>query len=153
MHAVSKSFHFISMASSSQYDVQLRIRQEAEERSAAHQDLASWIDCVANQRHENGADAERTVLSTASFNRYGQWVPKIASIDHDQCNDERLRGNDFFVQGKYQEAIACYSRCLGNKDALASPLVYSNRGKKMHQNILQCCIIIAILTSTQPWHT
>lgn len=111
-------------------EAQLRIRQEAEERSSAHQDLASWIDCVAAKGCKG---FEQKKIEKAST---------VVTFDNSLCDNERVRGNNYFTQGMYQEAIECYSRCLGNKDALASPVVYSNRGKKrpfrlsLPQNIL-----------------
>lgn len=120
------------MASSS-YDVQLQIRRDAEERSAAHQDLASWIDHVAVQGCKE-TDQERTAKASENINAKEHSTTslkdaQISSIDRSQCEDERLRGNNFFALGNYHDAIACYTRCLGNKDASTSPLVYSNRGK------------------------
>jgi tetratricopeptide (TPR) repeat protein len=97
-------------------EAQLRLRQEAEERNSAHQDLASWIDCVA-AKGCNGV--ERKKIEKAST---------VVTFDNSLCDNERVRGNNYFTKGMYQEAIECYSRCLANKDALA--VVYSNRGKK-----------------------
>ncbi|KAL3762006.1 hypothetical protein ACHAW5_008230 [Stephanodiscus triporus] len=118
------------MASSS-YDVQLQIRRAAEERSAAHQDLVSWIDHVAVQGCKE-TDKKRTTKASENINAKDHSTTslkdaQISSIDRSQCEDERLRGNNFFALGNYHDAIACYTRCLGNKDALTSPLVYSNR--------------------------
>lgn len=120
------------MASSS-YDVQLQIRRAAEERSAAHQDLVSWIDHVAVQGCKE-TDKKRTTKASENINAKDHSTTslkdaQISSIDRSHCEDERLRGNNFFALGNYHDAIACYTRCLGNKDALTSPLVYSNRGK------------------------
>ena len=96
----------------------MRIRQEAEERSSAHQDLASWIDCVAAKGCKG---EEQKITNKAST---------VVTFDNNSlCDNERVRGNNFFTKGMYQEAIECYSRCLANKDALASPVIYSNRGK------------------------
>jgi hypothetical protein len=113
------------MATSS-HDVQLRIRQDAEEHSAAYQDLVSWIDRVSIQERKEKA---RENITTKENSMTSLNDEKISLIGRSQCDDERLRGNTFFSQGMYQDAIACYTRCLGDKDALASPLVYSNRGK------------------------
>jgi hypothetical protein len=127
-------------------EAQLRIRQEAEERSSAHQDLASWIDCVAAKGCKG---AEQKKIEKAST---------VVTFDNSLCDNERVRGNNFFTKGMYQEAIECYSRCLANKDALASPVIYSNRGKK---RLFQChqtsiCMqptTLHFYTLSQPWLT
>lgn len=128
-------------------ETQLRVRQEAEERSSAHQDLASWIDCVAAKGCE-GVNQKK--IENAS---------SVVTFDNNLCDDERVRGNNYFTQGMYQEAIECYSRCLGNKDALTSPVVYSNRGKKrpfsLPPNILtlRVCNQPSLIIPSQPWLT
>jgi len=144
---------------SSSHDVQLRIRQDAEERSAAHQDLVSWIGRVSSQESKvtgqdrTGNAREKITAKEHSMTSMNEEI--ISLIDRSQCNDERLRGNSFFAQGMYQDAIACYTRCLGDKDAVASPLVYSNRGKNkrgplQHQSLTQHYQYSLLL---QPWHT
>jgi hypothetical protein len=121
----NKGFSFLNAPESKrivaweiEMEAQLRIRQEAEERNSAHQDLASWIDCVA-AKGCNGVVQEKTEKAST-----------VVTFDNSLCDNERVRGNNYFTKGMYQEAVECYSRCLGNKDALASPVVYSNRGKK-----------------------
>ena len=114
------------------YDAQLRIRRDAEERSVAHQDLASWMESLQASKPATAATEKRknraaTTKSNAST--FTSTPPSIPSKEGSSCDEERLRGNQCFAQGKYEDAIQCYTRCLSNKDALASPLVYSNRGK------------------------
>lgn len=124
------------------YDAQLQIRRDAEERSRAHQDLGLWMDNITNPRckakAEKGPTNERvTTAPTAPKDKLATVVNDARNIltdDHCKYEEERMRGNDDFKQGKYEDAIKCYTRCLGMKDALASPLVYSNRGK---------CVIMA----------
>jgi len=48
---------------------------------------------------------------------------------------ERKKGNEFYVVGKYQEAFQCYSTCLGINPK--SMLAYSNRCKFIYY--LFCC--------------
>jgi hypothetical protein len=124
----TKDFHFKTFPNPSasslwvnEMEAQLRIRQEAEERNSAHQDLASWIDCVAAKGCKG---VEQKKIEKAST---------VVTFDNSLCDNERVRGNNFFTKGMYQEAIECYSRCLANKDALA--VVYSNRGTK---RLFQC---------------
>lgn len=54
--------------------------------------------------------------------------------DYANIDEIRLRGNSFYADGKYKDAIACYTRCLVfNKYSCA--LCFSNRG-----NIYFCLI-------------
>ncbi len=39
----------------------------------------------------------------------------------------RKKGNEFFAQKKYAEAVECYTRCLDSEEALAMPTIFSNR--------------------------
>jgi hypothetical protein len=140
------------MTSSSSYDVQLQIRLAAEECNAAHQDLASWIDKVATQ----GGEVKDPVTTTRMRGSTSLNDARISSIDLSQCDDERLQGNEYFAKGFYHEAIACYTRCLGNKKALDSPVVYSNRGKSVSVGELSCTHALTVFASShafQLWHT
>ena len=100
-----------------------RIRREAEERSVAHQDLASWMDSLQTKpRVEKTKPSKPKGTNNAS---HPQQLTHPLS-----CEEERVAGNAFFAQGKYEDAVQCYTRCLSKSDALASPLVYSNRGEQ-----------------------
>ena len=124
------------MASPS-YDAQLQIRRDAEEHNRAHEELGLWMDGIGNSRSKlKPFDTKSRVTSvkeksTALVND----ETKIPS-NQSRYEEERLRGNNYFQQGKYEDAISCYTRCLGEKDALASPLVYSNRGKILNDAFL-----------------
>ena len=105
------------------YETQLRIRREGEERIRAQQDLTSWLDELklsSNTPDANLSRVKGTMVETTT-------PPIVANFE-----DERRRGNEFFSRGKYQEAIECYTRCLLDKDAAMSPVVYSNRGMYIH---------------------
>ena len=120
------------MASAS-YDAQVRIRRDAEEHSIAHQDLGSWMDQmkskplqpkpITEKKKEDGGRANSPKVPLKG----SVPVPCIAGAS--SCEEERIQGNSYFAQGEYEDAIKCYTRCLGKKDALTSPLVYSNRGE------------------------
>ena len=112
--------------SSSSYNAQLQIRRDAEERSIAQQDLGSWMDQMKNSSNKVVANPKSTVESQ-SPNSLSSSENHINS----SCEDERRRGNKYFEQRKYQDAVQCYTRCLGKskKDALDLHLVYSNRGE------------------------
>ena len=133
---------------SSSHDVQLRIRRDAEERSAAHQDLVSWIDRVSIQGSKvTGQDRTENAREKITVKLCTSFTQAAFYASRSQCDDERLRGNSFFAQGMYQDAIACYTRCLGDKDALDSHLVYSNRGKNVRSPLQhQSHAAILILT-------
>jgi hypothetical protein len=142
-----------TMTSSSSYDVQLQIRRAAEERNAAHQDLASWIENIAIQGGKVKDPETTKTRGSTSLNDV-----RISSIDHSQCDDERLKGNAYFAKGLYHEAIACYTRCLGNEKSLASPVVYSNRGKSSSSRLSERGITRKLTVSIssrafQLWHT
>jgi tetratricopeptide (TPR) repeat protein len=118
--------------SASAYNAQLQIRREAEERSIAQQDLKSWIKeikCNKELPNANGAHSKTAVESVNATTTLEQKSLKTNDSGSMSFEEERIRGNSFFAQGKYQDAIQCYNRCLCNKDALNSPVVYSNRGK------------------------
>ncbi|KAL7528640.1 hypothetical protein ACHAXR_002546 [Thalassiosira sp. AJA248-18] len=110
----------------------MSIRRDAEERSIAQQDLGSWMDQMksnslrhkAIEKGKHRADAAKSMLAKDETLKH---VMNETPGDISSCDAERLRGNKLFAQGEYEDAIQCYSRCLGQKDALASPLVYSNR--------------------------
>ena len=112
-------------------NAQLQIRRDAEERSAAHQDLGSFLDVMKNKSSNSTPAADRKSKVRSTSSNKSTALPSIdePSANDSSCDAERLRGNIFMTEGKYQDAIQCYSRCLGNKDALATPLVYSNRGE------------------------
>lgn len=122
------------MASTS-YDAQFQIRRDAEERNRAHEELGLWMDGIGKSRCKGVAERRkvdagaRATAVKEKLTTLGDDETKIRS-NQSRYDEERLRGNDFFKQGKYDDAIICYTRCLGEKDALASPLVYSNRGKR-----------------------
>lgn len=124
-----------SMASTS-YDAQLQIRRDAEERNRAHEELGLWMDGIGKSRSKPISEKRKVVAGARGtvtavkekLTTIGDDETKIRS-NQSRYEEERFRGNDFFKQGKYDDAIICYTRCLGEKDALASPLVYSNRGK------------------------
>ena len=124
-----------NMASPS-YDAQLQIRRDAEERNRAHEELGLWMDGIGNSTSKP-VDAKAKVITSAKENST-TLVNDKANIPSNQSRyeEERLRGNNYFQQGKYEDAISCYTRCLGEKDALASPLVYSNRGKILNDAFL-----------------
>lgn len=118
--------------SAAAYNAQLRIRREAEERSIAQQDLNSWmreIKCNEESLNANRAHSKSVAVSLNAMATLKQKPMKTDESGSSSLEEERLRGNSFFAQGKYQDAIQCYTRCLCNKDALNSPVLYSNRGK------------------------
>lgn len=129
-----------SMASTS-YDAQFQIRRDAEERNRAHEELGLWMDGIGKSRCKGVAERRkvdagaRATAVKEKLTTLGDDETKIRS-NQSRYDEERLRGNNYFKQGKYDDAIMCYTRCLGEKDALASPLVYSNRGKRWYDAFL-----------------
>ena len=116
------------------YNAQLQIRREAEERNRAQEELGLWVAGIGNSRSKQIAEKRQVdarVKGTSMKGKSTKLVNDETEIPGNQSRyeEERLRGNNYFKQGKYEDAISCYTRCLGEKDALASPLVYSNRGK------------------------
>eukprot|EP00804_Cyclotella_cryptica_P031169 CCRYP_011755-RA/>CCRYP_011755-RA protein AED:0.44 eAED:0.44 QI:77/1/1/1/1/1/2/229/223 len=112
------------------YNAQLRIRREAEERSIAQQELNSWMTEIKDNKATSNANRSHSRTGTVSGNTTTTLEQKPSQTNEFgsvSLEEERLRGNSFFSQGKYQEAIQSYTRCLSNKDALTSPVVYSNR--------------------------
>lgn len=102
------------------YEAQLRIRREGEERSCAQNDLNSWLSALKNNScTKTKAKITQPKLSAAV---------SINSSAH-SVEEERLRGNEFFSQERYHDAIQCYTRCLSKKDASSTKaVVFSNRG-------------------------
>ncbi len=128
------------MASTS-YDAQFQIRRDAEERNRAHEELGLWMDGIGKSRCKGVAERRkvdagaRATAVKEKLTTLGDDETKIRS-NQSRYDEERLRGNNYFKQGKYDDAIMCYTRCLGEKDTLASPLVYSNRGKRWYDAFL-----------------
>ncbi len=116
---------------SNAYNVQLQIRREAEERNRAQEELGLWVAGICKSRSKLIAEKRKVENGTSINEKSTKLVNDETEISGNQSRyeEERLRGNSYFKQGKYEDAISCYTRCLGEKDALASPLVYSNRGK------------------------
>lgn len=115
----------------SAYEAQLRIRREGEERSAAQQDLNSWLGELSTQRSATHQHLPNSKQSTKAK------VPTTSNTVEESSvaasfEDERVRGNNFFSKGKYLKAIQCYTQCLGWKEASTTPVVYSNRGKSQY---------------------
>ena len=112
----------------SAYEAQLKIRREGEERSAAQQDLSSWLGELSSKKsslHQNSSHSkQRTKAKVSTTSQSVEESSAATSFE-----EERLRGNNFFSNGKFQEAIQCYTHCLGWKEASMTPVVYSNRGK------------------------
>jgi hypothetical protein len=108
------------------YEAQLRIRREGEERNNAQQDLNSWLSEL-----KLGKNEPPCVKAVAKKTKAPSPAEAMLVVTNEPISveDERLRGNKFFSQGKYQDAVNCYTRCLGDKEAMTSPVVYSNRGK------------------------
>ncbi|GMH91096.1 hypothetical protein TL16_g11956 [Triparma laevis f. inornata] len=52
-------------------------------------------------------------------------VPKARHPTDELENEERMRGNDFFKKGEYENAVRSYTRCLGINTK--SGVAYSNR--------------------------
>ena len=120
----------------------------------AQRDLTSWIGKIKSNEDHDGKkpktnDGPWTVdnhkNATEKKNDAKRGPPKSESIalkstaqissndgtnsGRSKCEEERFRGNQYFAKGKFDNAIQCYTRCLGSKDALASAVVYSNRGE------------------------
>jgi tetratricopeptide (TPR) repeat protein len=90
---------------------QHQIHQDVEERNNALQDLTSWMDTLKIKKPEtehkhSKATSSEIVSPTVS-------LPTVC--------------NELFNIGKYAEAVECYSRCLESKEALTSPVIFSNR--------------------------
>lgn len=129
----------------SSYDAQLMIRRDAEERSVAHRELGSWMDEVKSKKLQpKPAIEKKGALASKSMSLEDR---KEATTNHESFDDERLQGNDFFARGEYGDAIQCYTRCLHEKEALSSPVVYSNRGKLFSTGQLASCRRIVSLCS------
>ena len=114
------------------YGAQLRMRREAEERTIAQQDLNSWFnDIKLNQDRSNAELTGAKTKAVAEKKTHVKQEPALTnpSSNSGSLEEQRLRGNHFFSRGRYEDAIQCYTRCLSNKDALESPVVYSNRGE------------------------
>ena len=99
------------------YQAQLQIRRDAEERSVAQKELGSWFDQIKSSTpaiKKNKASSNSITVSPFAHHK-----------------DERQRGNVLFSQGKYEEAVQCYTKCLSEKDAAEDyhALVYSNRAQ------------------------
>lgn len=126
---------------SASYDTQLKIRRDAEERNRAQEELGLWMDGIGNSR-SNPVSEKRKVNARASGTSMEEMSKPLVSSkipipgNQSRYEEERLRGNNYFKQGKYQDAIICYTRCLGEKEALTSPVVYSNRGKRWNDALL-----------------
>jgi hypothetical protein len=103
----------------SAYEAQLRIRREGEERNTAQQDLNLWLSDLKSAKNPNSTAVNRTTTKGSGLVAVGN-----TSLTFEE---ERRRGNDFFAKGKYQEAIQCYTRCIGHQES--SSVVYSNRGE------------------------
>lgn len=119
------------MPSSTTFNTQLRIRRDAEERNAVHQDLGSWMEEIKAKRPV----AEKKENSGNRKNRSESTQTQAISSS---CEYERLQGNRYFTEGKFEEAVRCYTRCLGKTDALLTPVVFSNRGKQLMENMQKC---------------
>ena len=100
------------------YDAQLQIRREAEEHSAAHHEFSSWADEMKSKS-----------LTTEPQTAVNDNARAVAKKKESAYSCERLQGNSYFAQGKYMDAIQCYTRYLVKSDVRNSLLVYSNRGK------------------------
>lgn len=110
------------------YEAQLRIRREGEERNNAQRELNSWLSELREKQpaanstrpHSNVKDKVNVTNESTTSNG-----------SNATFEDERLRGNDYFAKGHYQEAIDCYTHCIADKKAQDMPMsiVFSNRGK------------------------
>ena len=113
------------------YEAQLRIRREGEEISCAQNDLNSWLSDLKKNNSRTKAPAKSKTTEPKLS------VPTNPSAHN--IEEERLRGNDFFSQGKYHDAIQCYTRCLSENEAISTPVIYSNRGKSISHHFNLSC--------------
>ena len=96
-----------------QRQLQQRIRHDAEESKIALQELTSWMETTKNT----------ITLKTTKPAKHNRSV----SPTEGTYEEIRTRGNDFFAQKKFSEAVECYTHCLVFKEALATPTIHSNR--------------------------
>jgi len=108
-----------STTAANSYQAQLQIRRDAEERSVAQKELGSWFD-----QTKSSTPAIKKNKSPASSN-------SITVSPFANHKDERQRGNVLFSQGKYEDAVQCYTKCLSEEDAAedCKALVFSNRAQ------------------------
>jgi len=108
------------MASNNSYNAQLQIRRDAEENARAQSKLGSWLDELKTKpkttiKKKTTAPKPVNILSTTKHN-------------DSTAEEVRNRGNVYFADGKYEEAVLCYTQCLSKPDVGESKaLVYSNR--------------------------
>ena len=114
--------------SSSSYNAQLQIRRDAEERSIAQTDLGFWMEQMKKPNNK--------VVANPKSNNTSNSLPSSENHINSSAEEERLRGNKYFAQGRYGEAVQCYTRCLSKskEDNQDLHLVYSNRGECMKRN-------------------
>ncbi len=93
-----------------QRQLQRHIRQDAEERNNALNDLSMWMDTL--KVAEPDPTAQRSAVSSEAGGTY---------------EEIRSRGNEYFAQKQYAEALDCYTRCLESNESLKTPVIFSNR--------------------------
>ena len=102
------------------FDAQLQVRRDAESLSGAVSDLTSWIEEIKTREGAPRGDGVRPCDDAAD-----------ASLISGSCEELRMRGNELFAEGRYDDAIRCYSRSIKSaKDESLSHellLAYSNR--------------------------
>ena len=106
------------MTSNNSYNAQLQIRRDAEENAKAQSELGSWLD------------ETKTKPTSKPKKKKAPSKPKLSATKHINCTveEEKTKGNEHFSDGKYEEAIQSYTRCLSKPDVGESKaLVYSNR--------------------------
>ena len=105
------------MSPNDSYNAQLQIRRDAEENAKAQSNLGNWLDELKTK--------PKTVESKKATSK----PVKLSTTKHDSTAEEdRQMGNLYFADGKNEEAIQCYTRCLSKPDVGESKaLVYSNR--------------------------
>ncbi|EJK73613.1 hypothetical protein THAOC_04752 [Thalassiosira oceanica] len=105
------------------------VRRDADSLSEAVSDLASWIEEIKTTTREGGPreGVRPSGISSSSAE---------ASLNSGSCEELRRRGNEKFAEGRFDDAVRCYTRCLKNanenEELLPNALLlaYSNRGKK-----------------------
>nr|XP_014343336.1 PREDICTED: RNA polymerase II-associated protein 3 [Latimeria chalumnae] len=127
-------------------ELQLQVRQNAEELQDFMRELESWEANIKQKDEELKKQREAVIETdlppvrnknykkksknreTVNRNRNEQKMPsRIRSYDYKAWDkfDVSLQGNDFFKQGKFDDAIECYTRAMSADPY--SPVIPTNR--------------------------
>ena len=116
----------------SSLEIQSKIKHKALEQQDALSDFIKWQasmhvkdEQLRTKSNEDTETYNSTNLTTFDNNDNFTELSDNLSIEEKE-NRERKKGNDFYTQKQYQDAIKCYTRCIALNPE--SELAYSNRG-------------------------